>query len=121
MSNIFEKSFLMTLGAAALTRDMAESGTDQLMRHGETRTEEGRQAVNDLVERARDETRQAKGRIDRGLERTFRDMGLVSREQLEDMELKMAQLEHRISLLEASQAEQSAEAKARAEASRKEK
>jgi hypothetical protein len=34
------------------------------------------------------------------LERTFRELGLVSRRDFEDLELRLAQLEHRLRLLE---------------------
>lgn len=108
MTNIIERGLLMTIGAAALTREMAESVTEQLIQRGQSTTEEGRQAVDDLVERAKDETRQAKGRLDQSLERTFRDLGLVTREELEDIELKLAQVEHRLSLLEEAQSEAAA-------------
>ena len=102
MSNLLERSILMTIGAASLTRDVAEALTNEFVGRGQRTTDEGREAVNDLVDRARDETRAAKGRIDLSLQRTFRDMGLATSEQLEEMELKLAQLEHRLSLLEAA-------------------
>jgi polyhydroxyalkanoate synthesis regulator phasin len=34
------------------------------------------------------------------LERIFRELGLVTREELDEVELKLAQLEHRLRLLE---------------------
>ena len=102
MANLLERSILMTIGAASLSRDVAEALTSELVGRGQRTSGEGREAVGDLVERARDETRAAKGRIDASLQRTFRDAGLATSEQLQDMELKLAQLEHRISLLEAA-------------------
>ncbi len=110
MTNMIERGLLMTIGAAALTRQMAESVTEQLIQRGQSTAEEGRQAVDDLVERAKDETRQTKGKLDESLERTFRDLGLVTREELEDIELKLAQVEHRLSLLEEAQSEAAAAA-----------
>jgi polyhydroxyalkanoate synthesis regulator phasin len=103
MSNLFERSILMAIGAAAITREMAESLTEQFVQRGQSTTEEGRQAVGELVDRAKDETRQVKGRLDHSLSRTFRDMGLATHDQVEDMELKLAQIEHRLSLLETVQ------------------
>ncbi len=108
MSNLLERSILMTIGAASLTRDMAEAAIGDFINRGHEATAEGRGAVNDLVGKARDETRAARGRIDASLQRTFRDLGLATSEQLEELELKLAQLEHRISLLEAAQAEEAA-------------
>ncbi len=115
MSNLLERSILMTLGAASLTRDMAEAAIGDFINRGQEARGEGREAVNELVGKARDETRAARGRIDASLQRTFRDMGLATGEQLEELELKLAQLEHRISLLEAAAAETAGSGKEKAE------
>ncbi len=109
MSNFLERSILMTIGAASLTRDMAEAAIGDFINRGQEARTEGREAVNELVGKARDETRAARGRIDASLQRTFRDLGLATGEQLEELELKLAQLEHRISLLEEEQAGEAAE------------
>jgi len=102
MSNLIERSILMTLGAASLTRDLAEAFASEFVRRGQETADEGRQAVNELVEKTKDEGRAVKGKIDSSLQRTFRDLGLATSGQLEELELKVAQLEHRLSLLEAA-------------------
>ncbi|MHB0867300.1 MAG: phasin family protein [Thermoleophilia bacterium] len=101
MTNMFERSFLMALGAAALTRDMAESFAGDLVKRGSTASDEGRKLVEETVEQAREETRGIKDRFDETLERNFREMGLVTSDEVEEMRLKIAQLEHRIALMEA--------------------
>lgn len=104
MTNLFERSFLMALGAAVLTRDMAESFASDLVKKGGTASDEGRKIVEETVQQAREETRGIKAHFDETLERNFREMGLVTSDQVEEMQLKIAQLEHRISLLEAGAA-----------------
>ncbi len=100
MPNLLERSILLTIGAASLSRDFAEALTADFMGRGQKTSEQGREAAGELLERARDETRAARSRLDASLQRTFRDMGLATVEQMEEMELKLAQLEHRLSLLE---------------------
>jgi polyhydroxyalkanoate synthesis regulator phasin len=104
MSNLFERSFLMALGAAMLARDAAGDVADELVKKGEETTEESRRLVNETVAQARESTRTLRDRFDESLERSLKEMGLVKKQQLEELELKMAQLEHRIALLEAEAA-----------------
>ncbi len=103
MSNLFERSILMTLGAAMLTKEMAESLTGSLTEKGEETTALGREAIDEAVEKAKTEARSLRGRFDGTLQRNFREMGLAPSSEVEELQLKVAQLEHRISLLEAAQ------------------
>jgi len=103
MSNLFERSILMTLGAAMLTKEMAESLAGNLSQKGEDTTALGREAIDEAVEKARTEARSLRGRFDDTLQRNFRDLGLAPKTEVEELKLKMAQLEHRIALLEAAQ------------------
>lgn len=100
MSNLFERSILMTLGAAVLTREMAESLAGSLAQRGEDTTALGREAVDEAVAKAKTEARSLRGRFDDTLQRNFRDLGLVSSVDVEELQLKIAQLEHRLALLE---------------------
>jgi polyhydroxyalkanoate synthesis regulator phasin len=102
MSNLFERSILMTLGAAMLTKEMAESLAGNLAQKGEDTTALGREAVDEAVEKAKTEVRSLRGRFDDTLQRNFRDLGLASSVEVEELKLKVAQLEHRIALLEAA-------------------
>lgn len=100
MASLFERSFLMALGAAVLTKEMAAGLAEELVKKGESTGEEGKKVIEETVEQAREETRTLKTRFDETLQRNFHEMGLVTADQLEDLQLKLAQLEHRLSLLE---------------------
>ncbi|MBE0428896.1 MAG: hypothetical protein IBX61_03380 [Thermoleophilia bacterium] len=102
MTNLFERSFLIALGAAALTREMAADIVDELANKGDVASAEGRKMVEDTIEQAKVEARGMKTRFDEGLKRSFTDMGLATSDQIEELTLKLAQIEHRLSLLEAS-------------------
>jgi len=101
MANVFERSILMTLGAAMLTKEMAESLADNLSQKGEETTTLGREAVDEVVDKAKEEARSLRGRFDDTIQRNFRELGLAPNIEIDELKLKLAQLEHRISLLEA--------------------
>lgn len=102
MSNLLEQSILMTLGAAAITREAAESVIGELVKRGQMTSEEGRQAVNEVIDKTKGEARSLRSRFDETLQKNIQDLGLAPKQQLEDLQLKVAQLEHRISLLESA-------------------
>ena len=65
------------------------------------RRDEARAAVDDCghaLARRRDAVQRAGGRGPRTA--SLRELGLVTREELEELELRVAQLEHRLRLLE---------------------
>lgn len=100
MATLFERSFLMALGAAVLTKEMASDLADELFKKGESTTSEGKKVIDEAVESAKEQTRTLKTHFDASLERNFKDMGLATSKELEEINLKLAQLEHRITLLE---------------------
>lgn len=102
MANMLERSILMTLGAAMLTKEMAESLADSLAQRGGETTALGREAVDEAVDKAKEEARSLRGRFDDTLQRNFRELGLAPSTEIEELKLKVAQLEHRIKLLEAA-------------------
>jgi len=102
MSNLLEQSLLLTIGAAALTKEAAEAVVGDLVKRGKLTSDEGRLAVDEVVEKAKGEARTLRSRVDETLQRNYQDLGLAPRQQVEDLQLKVAQLEHRISLLEAA-------------------
>lgn len=100
MNKLLERSILLTVGAAALTLDMTEALAGMLAGRGQETTEEGRRAVDELLDKARGEALSFRGGLESSLKKALSDAGMPSREQLEEMELKIAQLEHRLALLE---------------------
>lgn len=102
MANFLERSVLMTIGVAAAMREVADALTDELVERGAATTEEGRAAFDEAVDKAKGEARSLRGRFDSQLKRGYRDMGIATSERLDDMQLKIAQLEHRLALLEAA-------------------
>lgn len=100
MTDLLQRSILLTIGAAALTLDMTESLASEMMQRGQETSDDGRKAVEEFMDRARAEARSFRGSVDSSLQNKLREIGIPSNDQLMEMELKIAQLEHRLSLLE---------------------
>jgi polyhydroxyalkanoate synthesis regulator phasin len=64
------------------------------------RRDEARQVIEDSVARWRGDASRAAERAGEGLEKVFLQLGLVTREEFEELELRVAQLEHRQRLIE---------------------
>ena len=102
LRDMVERIFLAGIGAAALTKDRIQELVDDLVKRGHLNADEGRDMVERLASRSRDEARAALKRADSSLQGGYRDLGLVTRRELEEMDLRLRQLEHRVQLLEAA-------------------
>lgn len=98
--DLIERTFLIGVGAAAFTKDRVQELVEEFVRRGELSSDEGRDMVDKLVARTRDEARSAMSRADSSIHGALRDFGVTTRRELEDLEMRVQQLEHRISLLE---------------------
>jgi polyhydroxyalkanoate synthesis regulator phasin len=102
-SNILEtleRVGLAALGAVALTAERADLLADELAKTGGMRRDEIRDVIEQATSRWRGEALRLSERAGSGMEGFFQQLGLVSRSELEDLELRLAQLEHRLRLLE---------------------
>ena len=98
-----EQAVLLSIGAAALTRERAEAAVAELVRKGQVTGEEGAVVVDRLMARVRGEGTVGAGivgKIEGGVQGLLREFGVVTRGELEDVQLRLMELEHRISLLE---------------------
>ena len=96
-----ERLVLAGVGAVALTAERAETLADELAARAGMGRNEARALVEELVGRWRSEGVRLGERTGAGLAGLFRELGLVTRDELEELELRVAQLEHRLRLLEA--------------------
>jgi len=108
--DLIERTFLAGMGAAALTKDRIQELVEELVSRGQINTEEGREVVERLVARSREEARSVLKKADSSLHGAYRELGLSSKREFEDLSLRVQQLEHRVQLLEA-QADAKSEAK----------
>jgi polyhydroxyalkanoate synthesis regulator phasin len=95
-----EKFVLAGVGAVALTAERVDALVEELAARGGMGREEARSLVEELVGRWRNESVRLGERTGTGLAGVFRELGLVTRGEVEELELRVAQLEHRLRLLE---------------------
>ena len=94
------RAWFAALGALALTGDRAEEVADLLVERGALRRDDAREVVDELGDRWRGEAFRIGERASANFSRFFRDLGLATRDEVEELELRLAQLEHRLRLIE---------------------
>ena len=95
-----EKLALAAVGAVALTGDRAEALAEALAERGGLQHDQARQTIDELSSRWRGEAVRVGERAGGTLTSLFRELGLVTRDEFDELELRVAQLEHRVRLLE---------------------
>jgi polyhydroxyalkanoate synthesis regulator phasin len=95
-----EELLLAGIGWASLTAEAADDLADDLARSVGIDRDEMRTAVRDALTGWRREADRLRLRRGDALDRALTRLGLVRREEHDDLALRVAQLEHRIKLLE---------------------
>jgi polyhydroxyalkanoate synthesis regulator phasin len=95
-----ERLVLAALGAVALTTDRIDELADELAHKAGIRREEAAELIREVTDGWRREAGRLGERTTDAAQRVVRDLGLVTHEELEDLELRVAQVEHRLRLLE---------------------
>jgi polyhydroxyalkanoate synthesis regulator phasin len=98
--SLVEQLLLAGLGAVALTAERADRLADELAERGGIERDEARRTVEQLFGRWRGDSVRLTERANEGLASFFRELGLVTRGEWEELELRVAQLEHRLRLVE---------------------
>jgi polyhydroxyalkanoate synthesis regulator phasin len=95
-----EKLVLAAVGAVALTGERIDALADALAERGGMRRDEAKATLDDLASRWRGDAVRAGEKAGSTLASIFRELGLVTRDDWEELDLRVAQLEHRLRLLE---------------------
>jgi polyhydroxyalkanoate synthesis regulator phasin len=91
---------LAAVGAVALTAERADELAESLAERGGMTKDEVRSWIDDATSRWRGDAVRMGERAGAALHGVFRDVGLVTRGEWDELELRVAQLEHRLRLLE---------------------
>jgi polyhydroxyalkanoate synthesis regulator phasin len=97
-----EKLVLAAVGAVALTGERIDAMADALAAKGGMRRDEAKATLDDLASRWRGDAVRAGEKAGSTLASFFRELGLVTRDDWDELDLRVAQLEHRVRLLEDS-------------------
>ena len=100
--DLAEQVVLAAVGAVSLTAERVDALADDLAERGGLRRDEARALVRDLAARWRGDSIRATERASSAMQTALKQLGLALREEVEDLELRVAQLEHRVRLLEGS-------------------
>ena len=100
VTEALERVGLAAIGAVALTAERADALADELSRTGGIRRDEAREVIEQTIHRWRGEAVRFTERAGAGLDGFFQQLGLVPRSDFEELELRVAQLEHRLRLVE---------------------
>jgi polyhydroxyalkanoate synthesis regulator phasin len=102
--NAVERLALAAVGAVALTAERLDELAGELADKGGMRRDEVRQLLEDSLTRWRGDATRLGERAAESVAGVARQLGLVTREELEELELRIAQLEHRLRLVEGPRA-----------------
>jgi polyhydroxyalkanoate synthesis regulator phasin len=100
MDEPVKRLFLALIGAVALTAERADELADTLADKGGMSREEVRGWIDDATTRWRGDAVRVGERAGATLHGVLRELGLVTREEWDELELRVAQLEHRLRLVE---------------------
>lgn len=95
---------LAAVGAVALTAERADDLAESLASEGGLTKEDVRGWIDEASARWRGDAARFGERAGSTLHGVLRELGLVTREDWDDLELRVAQLEHRVRLIEQSAA-----------------
>ncbi len=98
--DLLERIALAAVGAATLTAERADALADELADRGMVRRDEARALIEEVSSRWRGDAIRFGEKAGTTLDRLFRELGLVTKDDVEELELRIAQLEHRLRLLE---------------------
>lgn len=96
----FERLLLAGLGWLSLGAEAADELADEVARRAGIERDEVRRAVRDTISSWKSDAHRAASQRGEAGERLISRLGLVRREQMDEVELRLAQLEHRLRLLE---------------------
>ena len=91
---------LAGIGFATMGMEAADELADDLARRVGVDRDAMRGAVRDTIEAWRREAERLGARRDEAIERALAKSGIARREEVDDLSLRVAQLEHRLRLLE---------------------
>jgi polyhydroxyalkanoate synthesis regulator phasin len=97
---LLERLAFTAVGAVALTAERADALAEELAERGVARRDEARALIDEVSSRWRGDATRLGEKAGSTLDAVLREFGVATKDDLEDLELRLAQLEHRLSLLE---------------------
>ena len=100
MDEPVKRLILALVGAVSLTAERADELADSLAERGGMSRDEVRGWIDEATTRWRGDAVRVGERAGATMQGALRELGLVTREEWDELELRVAQLEHRLRLVE---------------------
>jgi poly(hydroxyalkanoate) granule-associated protein len=95
MQDWMKKMMLFGVGLAALTREKTEEFVKELVKKGELSEKEGKQLINDLVEKSKKVTRDLEVKMEEMVTATLQRLNIPTRKEMDELKERIAKLEKR--------------------------
>ena len=100
LRDLAARLFYAGVGAVALTGERADELVDELAERGNISRAEARELLDDMMHRWRGDAARLGERAGSTVETVMKELGVVTRREWEELELRIAQIDHRLRLLE---------------------
>ncbi|WP_127532636.1 phasin family protein [Paenibacillus kobensis] len=101
MKDLFNKAVSFGLGAAIATKEQAEKLVEELVNKGEVNKSESKQMVDDLLRKGREVQASIDARIKEYVRSALNEANLTTKDDYNQLQLRVADLERRVAELEA--------------------
>jgi poly(hydroxyalkanoate) granule-associated protein len=95
MQEFIKKMMLFGVGLAAMTREKTEEFVKELVKKGEMSEKEGKQLVNDLMEKSKKMTRDLEAKTEEMVAATLKRLNIPTRKELDELRERIDKLEKR--------------------------
>ncbi len=100
MFELIRKSFLASLGAAAVTREKVESVTKRLVDENKLSREEAERLANELVDSGQKQWDEFQSKISETIRKGLESLDLITRPEFEKLTRQVKEMEARLAALE---------------------
>jgi len=95
MQEFIKKMMMFGEGLAAMTREKSEELVKELVKKGEMSEKEGKQHVNDLMEKSKKVTRDLETKTEEMVAVTLKRLNIPTRKELDELRERIEKLEKR--------------------------
>ena len=95
MQGFIKKMMMFGVGLAAMTREKTEELVKELVKKGEMSEKEGKQLVNDLMEKSKKMTREIETKTEEMVTSTLKRLNIPTRKELDELRERLDRLEKR--------------------------
>ncbi|MCX5833870.1 MAG: phasin family protein [Deltaproteobacteria bacterium] len=95
MQEFIKKMMMFGVGLAAMTREKTEEFVKELIKKGEMSEKEGKQLVNDLMEKSKKMTRDLEMKTEEMVSATLKRLNIPTRKELDELRERIEKLEKR--------------------------